>query len=935
MGCAPSAELLNEAPFRPPQGGVRQVALIPIVEQYFPTPDCALFRQLYEAYTDPSVRYYVRPDFEGANGDLSRIPDVVNSRAELHALLLQLTGQGMFATNADVRAAYARGEGYRIRPILCAVVFLYEGANYVPEGSVQLPMRGRGPSAFVKVIGVVGDTSKMLRKAGDPATSFSSDDTLKMQTLITKSAGDHNMSRVVLLASYIYCHQCCEVIGLSKVPSMAAYFTCFKTNIPFLCFLREMRDRTAAVLESPKDSKFYIDEYCLHGAVTKEYMDVMVPAFAYYFVSFLNAKSEQRMAKQLAHHHRANGMVKDSSQGSNNASYSALSTCNSSNMNGEVVRRPETIKESDQLDREKISQVAAWAARADVAASGSNNPTPKVTYIVKGYLTRPATTLSAWSCAPNEVYVTCMNGTVTVVDRRSVDASDGPTHTPSLGQADGVEEIEEERGMPASAHAIVETFAVRRGDILSFYSPSSHLAENAAAAELAENGGYTDDHSDSESFTSSNVNILRLNTDDDDDSIMPSPSVESLVKNETESSVQPRQGSWRIDDSIFIESVLLSLVRDECKLAREASVDDPRWVHDDARNCPVHDGSFYVWHFRRGQENFFYGTVPKFANTNRTQGRGGGGASGTRALRSNGARANQNGMLLEQSHAGVRGGTNVNGDSIKKPDLINGAGAGRQPIHGVAMPQQQRIGLPVVYSTNGSLTDVVDRHPQLQLQQRQHQPLLPPPPSYVASASVKTSAPVGNTLPGSGPVYVMQNGSVATAASPPGQLVYNVPYALPGQPPQFSTPPGAYVVAQPSQHQQQTRGSTWMQMCGPAPAGRVLGDTTSGASFSVSSNVPSTASAPNAVPYVMNAQGQLVPLSNVMMDKGQQSVMRVAASTSPAPTAAQGASYVMVNGQLCLIQPATAAPLSPQYHMAAQQAQQQQQFMNNVVYLQR
>jgi hypothetical protein len=960
MGCAPSAELLGDAPFRPPQGGVRQVALIPIVEQYFPTPDCALFRQLYEAYTDPSVRYYVRSNFEGKNGDLSRIPDVANSCARLHEMLLQLTSRGMFATNIDVREAYARGEFYRIRPILCAVVFLYEGANYVPEGSVQLPTHGRGPSVFVKVIGVVGDTSRMLQKVDDPAVEVTSNDTLKMQTLITKSAGDHNMSRVVLLASYIYYHQCCEVIGLPKIPAMAARFTCFKTNIPFLCFLREMRDRTAAVLESPKGSKFYIDEYCLHGAVRQEYVDILMPAFAYYFVSFLNAKSEQRLEKQLAHQMRVCGMAKDPSQDSKNTSTSVLPIGSGNSTNVETKLRPDMNAESDYLDRGKISQVAATAARADAAAEGNNNTAPKVTYIVKGYLTRSATSLSAWSCAPNEVYVTCMDGTVTVVDRRSVDAPDGPTHTPSLGQKDGVEEIPEECGVPTSARTVVETFRVARGDILSFYTPSwLPLADTVATAaedqhpDNAADLGYVD-ILDNDSVTSSDANFLRLHTDED--SAVPSPSVPSLVKEDKDNS-WPRKGSWRVDDDIYIESVLLSLVRDECKLAREASVDDPRWVHDDEHNCPVHDGSFYIWQFRRGQENFFYGTVPKFANTNRTQGRSSGGALGTRALRNGGVRVNKSAVVVDP-HVGHQGGTQPNGSVAKKLDnssniSANGSngGAVRQQTNANSvqpppLQQPQRFGPPVVFPQPGAPSPTSTGAPQQQQK----------PPSYAAShASLNgmNGVPVTNAFPGSSPMCALQNGSVATTALaavvPAGPFLYNMPYMLPQKSPQLPTqappPPGVlpttYVTAQPPQQVQQ-QGNTWVQMGSSAMSAslnRGMGDSLSTANFSVSSNASSAINPPTAVPYMVNAQGQLVPLSNAMVEKSHLNVVRNATSTPPTQMTSNLPTYVVMNGQLCVLHPATSTAPSPSYSVVAPQQQQQQiqpqPFMNNLVYLQR
>ncbi|KPI87393.1 hypothetical protein ABL78_3527 [Leptomonas seymouri] len=934
MGCAPSAEIFRYAPFRPPQGRVRQVALIPIVEQFFPSPDCVLFQQLYDVYTDPSVRYYVRPNFDGSNGDLSRIPDAVNSREELHRALLQLARQGMFATNADVRAAYARGNAHSIRPILSAVVFLYEGASYVLEGSVPFHRHGCRTPMFVKVIGVVGDTTMMLQKGGGLVDAGKPQDALQMQTLVTKSAGDHNMTHVMLLASYVYHHQCCAVIGLPRVPPMAVRLTCFKTNIPFLCFLREMRDRMAGIVRSAHEPRWYVDEYCLHGTAAQEYVDVAIPAFAHYFISFLEAKSEQRMLKQLAHQQRVSAARNGAAQKRGSTSLvtfpiGSRQAQGESNYN-ESEQHGEAVKELDGIDQMQISRAAASAAKADAAASASTNATPRVTYIVKGYLTRPVTSLSAYSCAENEIYVTCMDGSVTVVDRRSVDAPDGPTHMPSLGQEDGTEEIAEERGVPTSARTVVATFTVRRGDLLSFSTLSSSPAAGEAVTDTARAECVADDDGyDSASMTSSHASLLRLRTDDD--SVASSPSVLSLVRGQRETLVL-RKGSWRVDDGVCIEGVLLSLVRDECKRAREASVDDPRWVHDDARNCPVHEGSFYVWRFRRGQENFFYGTVPKFVNAKPAQKRGGV-LSGTRALHSSGALIRSDDMRMAQ-RSGNQRNANSNADVIKKPDKgvddngINIAPNRRRTSSTTAF-QRQFIDVPIPSLAKGLLADPSDMQQQQQQQQRQ---LYLSHTASRASASANVCLQGSNAILGGGQTHLFPNDNTATTTASAAQLVYGVPYASPGQPSLYSMPPQAQqamplpaCMAMQLPPPPPPRGGVWTPMAGPGAGGALS---------TVSMCVPDKTPPSAAVAYTVNPQGLLVPLSSVPMDANHPNVAHAASSMPPVLTAPPVPNYAMVDGRLCVLQLSPAAtPPSPPHCMAHQHQHQHQQCMGSIFYI--
>ncbi|KAG5471690.1 hypothetical protein LSCM4_03242 [Leishmania orientalis] len=952
MGAAPSAELAHAAPFLVPQGGARQVALIPIVKHYFPTSDCPLFKQLYEAYTDPSVRYYMRPNFDGKSGDLSRIPPIEHSREDLHRLLLRHTEHGMFPTNAAIREAYEAGDVHRIRPVLCAVVFLYEGTNCAPEGSVQLPSPNRGgASTFVKVIGIIGDTCTLANKADDGLAPFGCSDVLKIRTLIMKSAGDHNMSRVVLLAAYIYYHQCCDIIGLPNVPALGASFTCFKTNIPFLCFLREMRDRMSCVLEAPKNSKFYIDDYCLHGAVSHEYVAKMMPAFACYYIFFLNAKAEQRAMKLQTHQQQPimGGAGKE---------------CAGLTMKTLMNRTEARISSTYGEAANNQALMAIRAAAVEGALKDGSNTGPKITYVVKGYVTRAVTSISNWTHAVNEVYVVCVDGTVNVVDRTSVEASDGPTHTPSLvHQANPSEDAEAAHG---KASAVVETIQVRRGDILSFYVPSStHSSGANASLSGAAAPGVSDDDDiydvtnlDALRFCSTSVSALSLSSSEapvcPNSPSFAGGSVKGTCEDANASTIatssagltgvdgsaapfEPKKGSWRVDDSIFIENVLLSLVRDECKLAREATEQDPGWVYDDVNRCLVHDGSFYVWHFRRGHEDFYYGTVPKFANLNRQPNRKSGGGSGGYVEQGKAHLASAGAVKDTNNGACISAAQEKSGATSPLPPLSRATNTAKEPVGALStnLPLAQRQS---VLTQQPSLL----QHPQqaaflppalaaassdvqlAYLASIAAGAALPPPPTYDAStlsAVQGTSVPfIGSTGEGylNNPVHAAYSAEAAAMASAGAPMMYAFLPPAQSQNQVFLAQQQQYL---PLQHLP-AFPSQGMYSSGTAPSpspppqqhamwgmlGTGSGQTTAAPSQSLG-------------PYMVNAQGQLVPMENVM--GGGVAPPPQVPYTQPVTAAAPQSypSYVMVNGQLCILQPAppsgsasatAIAPSSPQ-----------------------
>lgn len=66
MGAVPSREAIQSEgclPQCPFYGQRQRIVLIPLTREYFPSPDCPLFRQFVRAHADPAVRYHSHPSF--------------------------------------------------------------------------------------------------------------------------------------------------------------------------------------------------------------------------------------------------------------------------------------------------------------------------------------------------------------------------------------------------------------------------------------------------------------------------------------------------------------------------------------------------------------------------------------------------------------------------------------------------------------------------------------------------------------------------------------------------------------------------------------------------------------------------------------------------------------------------------------------------------
>ncbi|CAD2213833.1 hypothetical protein, conserved [Angomonas deanei] len=533
---------------------------------------------------DPSVRYYMR--HEGDSGSrLDRVPPPRLTKEELYTWYFESSSSSItrYKTNAELREEVERGNGHRVRPVPCAVVFLYEGTNHLPEGSVRLAGR---EEIYVKVIGGVGDVDpSVYHSLGKPLGEYAE---LNIRMFITKSAGDHNMARVVLLAAYIFVYQCKDVIGLSELPAVPATFATPKTNIPFLCFLRELRDRTAATLEAPESPPLSVDQTYVYGHCSANYLRKIYMAFYEHYIDYIENRIQQRAAKQqqqqsLPNNNSLAGSIRTGSLTSH-PSDSDFNANNNNNNNNSSTHTP----------RSDVFPITP-RGRTTLLSSGAK---AKVRYVVKGYINTPQVTLSALSGRPHEVYVVCVDSTVRVIegevspDRPDTAAPVPCRHPPpprsSQQHAPPPTVLTE---IPDDGEIEVDRFVVCRGDILSFKEPFS--------------------------FPSS---------DEDDDSMA---NVEDTVKennnqnNNNNAWSTPHKGRWTVDPHVFLESVLLSLVRDECRNAREAEETDEGWVrleegevnHHHITNTNngeeidehpqlAHSGSFYVWRFKRGRRNF-------------------------------------------------------------------------------------------------------------------------------------------------------------------------------------------------------------------------------------------------------------------------------------------------------------------------------------------
>lgn len=260
MGAVPSRETTAQGLSRTPFYGQRhRIALVPLTQDYFPSPDCPLFTQFYEALCDPAVRYYHRilqedahtiyqadaptnldrsgtterrdnssdnPVAEGLRASPLSFPACPTHPEALYMQYITHGGEHLcYNSDAEMLEAYRRDPG-AVAPLPCAVAFMYSPAKHFP-GSGEDDNGTAAPSesypegcvgvlgCYIKVTGFVGDL-RALRHAnammngslvdGAPPSGTSSKD-MELHLYLTKSAGDQNRTHALFAAVYTYVEQ--------------------------------------------------------------------------------------------------------------------------------------------------------------------------------------------------------------------------------------------------------------------------------------------------------------------------------------------------------------------------------------------------------------------------------------------------------------------------------------------------------------------------------------------------------------------------------------------------------------------------------------------------------------------------------------------------------------------------------------------------------
>ncbi|KAG5472043.1 hypothetical protein CUR178_02710 [Leishmania enriettii] len=270
MGAVPSRETNEHWLSQPPFYGQRQqIVLIPLLKKFFPSPDCLLFAQLYEARCDPTVRYYYYAN-DGISkaqstpampvpatayathesvGDVASpvytaeeigstpvycppadvFPSVPMTREAMYDAYITNGGERMvYETDEEMLRAY-RADATSVRPLPCAVAFLYHrpaseaslasssatwGAGSGGSARAASSTRTVSGSAnslfedctevlghYVKATGFVGDVRELGASRARNLSYY------EMQMFLSRSAGDHHRTHVLLTAVYTYAEQ--------------------------------------------------------------------------------------------------------------------------------------------------------------------------------------------------------------------------------------------------------------------------------------------------------------------------------------------------------------------------------------------------------------------------------------------------------------------------------------------------------------------------------------------------------------------------------------------------------------------------------------------------------------------------------------------------------------------------------------------------------
>ncbi|ORC86708.1 uncharacterized protein TM35_000261600 [Trypanosoma theileri] len=642
MGAAPSAEIISKAPFRPTRNSSgRVLSLIPITQEFFPSSNSPLFEQLFDARCDAYVRYYMRDydkhdaectddDNDNDDGDsdsdsggkgsgssdvqLDSIPQAPFTREEYYEYWMSSVQRcPRYKTTEELCHAYNKvtttttttttvNEGNcGIFPIPCAVAFQYDDSSSAPEGCVKLG------DTFVRVIGAIGC---LLPATHDKKKNNNNNDNdnnnnnnsskkevkqLKMLLFLRKSAGDHNMVRVTLFAAWLFYEHCVRVCKMAHTPLPAITFRGLKTNIPLLCFLREMRSRIDLLQGNRDGHCVWLDGVFLRVHITGGHARELCKALAKHYDLLLESKPRTAEVKSLSLSLANNNNTNNNNDNNNNNISNEGSVSNNNNTNNNDV---------NDMEDGNVPLRSPHSYRS-----------VKQSFELAGYIDKHNTEIPAIGSSRDEVYLVCLNTTVLVKSNRESEEAEImiPTvvyHQNSNSNSNNNNNNNDNNDKTVTPMNFNE-LQVKRGDILRFEPnepdelsphPLPFDGNNTFSHLITENP--TGNFADTPCTTTTNSFSSRCSTNNITDTISENKEV-----------FRSRAGTWKVDSTVHVENVLLALVHDECKNAREAPADDPHWVLNKETKEPLCDSNFYIWRFERKGIFYFYGTVPKFANS--------------------------------------------------------------------------------------------------------------------------------------------------------------------------------------------------------------------------------------------------------------------------------------------------------------------------------
>lgn len=237
-----------------------------------------LFYPTIESFYAATVGCYEEELYE-SNNVMQQVLEEHLMKERLHSLGIEPVQKGAEPARRPPKASKA----LKIRPTPCAICFEYPTCTVAPPPTPPLLQDGTavGPSAaslkrsgaphgsvvfapycsfmvigFVGLVPVrhtkkassaaflrppansVGDEGEGSVEAGDEDAAY------ELVAFIAKAAGEQHLGRALFHAAFLYTEQCRRA-GLCVTPVPSIRFSCLHTDVPSLCFLREVRLRCA------------------------------------------------------------------------------------------------------------------------------------------------------------------------------------------------------------------------------------------------------------------------------------------------------------------------------------------------------------------------------------------------------------------------------------------------------------------------------------------------------------------------------------------------------------------------------------------------------------------------------------------------------------------------------------------------------------------